>query len=100
LFGGRQNVLISLFKMNESLTDVATESAVVLAAGVAALQLGPGSDGTWQEIRYRHLRNQASDRLDERTFDDTSHRGHGLTIDTMIELALVAVDEAWPQLVA
>ena len=46
--GAGENVLISLFNMSEALVDTATDAGVVLAAGVAALQLGPGSDGTWE----------------------------------------------------
>jgi tetratricopeptide (TPR) repeat protein len=97
--GARQNVLISLFRMSESLLDVATESAVVLAAGVSALQFGPGSDGTWQEMRYKHIRHEAYERLDERTFDEAWNRGLTLTIDDMVVLARETVDAAWPQLV-
>jgi hypothetical protein len=62
--GARQNVLLSLLRMSESLIDVATESAVSLSAGVAALQFGPGSDGTWQERLPTHPKS--SERTDGR----------------------------------
>jgi len=97
--GARQNVLLSLLRMSESLIDVATESAVALSAGVAALQFGPGSDGTWRERRYRHIRNQVSERMDEATFDVVWNRGLAMTVDAMVVLAREAVDGAWPQLV-
>ncbi len=98
--GARQNVLLSLFRMSESLMGVATESAVVLGAGVSALQHGPGTDGTWQEMRHRHIRTQVSDRLDEGTFDAAWTRGLELTIDAMVVLARETVDIAWPQLIS
>jgi hypothetical protein len=98
--GARQSVLISLFKLSEALLDVATESAVVLSGGVARLQLGPGSDGTWQEARYQHLRNQVGDRLGDRDFSEAWARGGDLTIDAMVVLARETVDEAWPELVS
>jgi tetratricopeptide (TPR) repeat protein len=97
--GARQSVLISLFKMSEALIDVATESSVELSGGVARLQLGPGSDGTWQEARYQHLQNQVGERLGERAFSDAWARGGDLTIDAMVVLARETVDEAWPDLV-
>jgi predicted ATPase/class 3 adenylate cyclase len=97
--GARQSVLISLFKLSEALIDVATESAVELSGGVARLQLGPGSDGTWQEARYQHLQNQVGDRLGERAFSAAWARGGELTIDAMVVLARETVDEAWPELV-
>jgi non-specific serine/threonine protein kinase len=97
--GARQNVLLALSRMGESLIDAATESAVVLSAGVAALQFGPGSDGTWQERRYRHVRKQVSERMDETTFNATWNRGLSMTVDAMVVLAREAVDVAWPQLV-
>jgi hypothetical protein len=97
--GARQNVLISLVRMSESLIDVAAEPAVTLASGVAALQLGPGSDGTWRELRYKHLQNELGDRLDGGTFDDAWNRGLGLTVDAMVVLARETVDAAWPQLI-
>jgi predicted ATPase/class 3 adenylate cyclase len=97
--GARQSVLISLFKLSEALIDVAAESAVVLAGGVARLQLGPGSDGTWQEARYQHLQNQVGERLGEHDFSDAWARGGELTIDAMVVLARETVDEAWPELV-
>ena len=96
--GARQNVLLSLFRMSESLLDVATESAVALGAGVAALQLGPGLDGTWQEMRYGHMRRQVADRLDDRTFDDAWNRGLHMSVDEMVVLARETVDMAWPPL--
>jgi tetratricopeptide (TPR) repeat protein len=98
--GARQSVLISLFKLSEALLDVATESAVVLSGGVARLQLGPGSDGTWQEARYQHLRNHVGDRLGDRDFSEAWARGGDLTIDAMVVLARETVDEAWPELVS
>jgi tetratricopeptide (TPR) repeat protein len=97
--GARQSVLISLFKMSEALIDVATEPAVVLSGGVARLQLGPGSDGTWQEARYQHLQNQVGERLGEHAFSHAWARGGDLTIDAMVVLARETVDEAWPELV-
>ena len=97
--GARQNVLLSLLRMSESLIEVATEPAVALSAGVAALQFGPGSDGTWQERRYRHVRNQVNERMDDTTFDMTWNRGRGMTVDAMVVLAREAVDAAWPELV-
>jgi predicted ATPase/class 3 adenylate cyclase len=97
--GARQSVLISLFKMSEALLDVATESAVELSSGVARLQLGPGSDGTWQEARYQHLQNQVGVRLSADAFADAWARGLDLTIDAMVVLARETVDEAWPELV-
>jgi predicted ATPase/class 3 adenylate cyclase len=97
--GARQSVLLSLFKLSEALIDVATESAIVLSGGVARLQLGPGSDGTWQEARYQHLQQQVRDRLDEHTFSLAWTRGGDLTIDAMVVLARETVDEAWPDLV-
>jgi predicted ATPase/class 3 adenylate cyclase len=98
--GARQNVLLSLFQMSESLFDVATESAVALSAGVAALQFGPGSDGTWSDTRYRHIRSQVNDRIDETTFDTAWNRGLAMTVDSMVILAREAVDIAWPQSVS
>jgi predicted ATPase/class 3 adenylate cyclase len=98
--GARQNVLLSLFRMSESLLDVATEASVVIGAGVAALQFGPGSDGTWQEMRFKHIRNEVGDRLDERTFDEAWSRGLELTIDAMVVLARETVDLAWPEFVS
>jgi len=95
--GARQNVLLSLLRMSESLIDVATESAVSLSAGVAALQYGPGSDGTWQERRYRHIRSEVIERMDETAFDDAWNRGLAMTVDAMVILAREAVDVAWPQ---
>lgn len=95
--GARQNVLISLFNMSEALVDTATDAAVVLAAGVAALQLGPGSDGTWQEVRLQHLRTQVDTRLDETQFTEAWNRGSNLTIDAMVVLARETVDEVWPR---
>jgi len=97
--GARQSVLLSLFKLSEALIDVATESAIVLSGGVARLQLGPGSDGTWQEARYQHLQQQVGDRLDEHAFSLAWTRGGDLTIDAMVVLARETVDEAWPELV-
>jgi predicted ATPase/class 3 adenylate cyclase len=97
--GARQSVLISLFKMSEALLDVATEPAVVLSGGVARLQLGPGSDGTWQEARYQHLQNQVGDRLGQHAFSLAWARGGELTIDAMVILARETVDEVWPELV-
>ena len=97
--GARQNVLISLVRMSESLMDVAPEPAVTLASGVAALQLGQGSDATWRELRYKHIQNEVGDRLGERTFEEAWDRGLGLTIDAMVVLARETVDAAWPQLV-
>jgi predicted ATPase/class 3 adenylate cyclase len=97
--GARQNVLISLFKMSEALIDVAPESAIVLAAGVAKLQIGPGSDGTWHDARYRHLRNQVGDLLDDRTYERAWKRGTELALDALVVLARETVDEAWPELV-
>lgn len=98
--GARQNVLISLFKMSEALVDVTPESAISLAAGVAKLQLGPGSDGTWQEARYQHLRSQVGDRLDDHTYEQAWKRGTELALDSLVVLARETVDEAWPELVA
>ena len=98
--GARQSVLISLFKLSEALLDVATESAIVLSGGVARLQLGPGSDGTWQEARYQHLQNRVGGRLGETAFSEAWARGGELTIDAMVVLARETVDEAWPELVA
>lgn len=97
--GARQNVLISLVRMSESLIDVAAEPAVTLASGVAALQLGPGSDGTWRELRYKHIQNEVGDRLDEGTFDAAWDRGLELTVDAMVVLARETVDAVWPQLI-
>jgi predicted ATPase/class 3 adenylate cyclase len=98
--GARQSVLISLFKMSEALIDVATESAVMLSGGVARLQFGPGSDGTWREARYQHLQNQVGDRLNAQTFSTAWARGGDLPIDAMVVLARETVDETWPELVA
>jgi tetratricopeptide (TPR) repeat protein len=97
--GARQNVLLSLFRLSESLLDVATEAAVVLGAGVAALQLGPGSDGTWQELRFRHTRSQVAERLNDRSFDDAWTRGLELSVDAMVVLARETVDVVWPPLI-
>jgi predicted ATPase/class 3 adenylate cyclase len=97
--GARQNVLLSLFRLSESLLDVATESAVVLGAGVSALQLGPGSDGTWQELRHTHVRGQVADHLDDQVFDDAWSRGLQLSIDQLVVLARETVDIAWPPLI-
>jgi predicted ATPase/class 3 adenylate cyclase len=97
--GARQSVLISLFNLSEALIDVATESAIVLSGGVARLQLGPGSDGTWQDARYQHLQHQVGDRLSEDAFSLAWTCGGDLTIDAMVVLARETVDEAWPELV-
>jgi hypothetical protein len=97
--GARQNVIMSIFRMTEALVEVATESAVVLAAGVAALQTGLGSDVAWQELRQKHIRNRVSDRLDERAFDDAWNRGLVMTVDALVVLARETVDAAWPLLV-
>src|ERR1700722_12291978 len=97
--GARQSVLLSLFRLSESLLDVATEVAVELGAGVAALQLGPGSDGTWQELRLGHIRGQVADRLDDRSFDDAWSRGLQLSVDAMVVLARETVDNVWPALI-
>jgi predicted ATPase/class 3 adenylate cyclase len=94
--GARQNVLLSLFRLSESLLDVATAPAVVLSAGVAAMQLGPGSDGTWQEMRQGHTRSQVADRLDDRQFDDAWTRGLHMGVDDMVVLARETVDAVWP----
>jgi predicted ATPase/class 3 adenylate cyclase len=98
--GARQNVLLALFRMSESLMAVAPESAVVLAAGVAVLQFGADTEGTTQQLRLQHVRNQIGDRLDEEGFDDAWRRGRKLTVDDLVVLARETVDGAWPQLVS
>ena len=98
--GARQNVLLSLLRMSEALVEVATESAVVIAAGVAALQAAPGSDGKWQESRYRHIRNRTDALVDETTFEVTWNRGLTMPVDALVTLARETVDVAWPQSVS
>jgi hypothetical protein len=97
--GARQNVLLSLLRMSDSLVDVATEAAVALSAGAAALQIGPGSDGTWRDRRYRHIRSQVNEQMDDATFDLVWNRGLTMSVDDMVVVAREAVDAAWPQLV-
>lgn len=98
--GARQAVLLSLFRMSDSLVDVATESSVVIAAGVATLQAVPGSDGSWQQQRRRHIRSRSNVQMDEAEFEAAWNRGLTMTIDAMVTLAREAVDAAWPQSVS
>jgi hypothetical protein len=94
--GARQNVLLSLLRMSEALVEVATESAVVIAAGVATLQSAPGSDGKWREIRHRHIRDRTVALVDETTFEAAWNRGLTMPVDAMVTLARETVDVAWP----
>jgi predicted ATPase/class 3 adenylate cyclase len=93
--GARQNVLISLFMLSEALLQAAPAAAVALSAGVAKLQLGPGSDGTWQEARSQHLRAGTRDLLDDRAFGDAWAYGATLSVDAMVTLARETVDETF-----
>ncbi len=97
--GARQNVLMSLNKLSEALEHTASDVAVVLAAGVAALMPGPGSDGTWQEARRQMLRARVGDHVDNTMFEDAWSRGKRMSIDDMVVLARETVDEVWPELV-
>jgi hypothetical protein len=98
--GARQNVLLSIFRMSEALFDVATESAVVLASGVAALQFGSDASATSHQMRHLHVRNQVGERLDDASFGDAWQRGRALTVDDLAVIARETVDGAWPELVA
>jgi predicted ATPase/class 3 adenylate cyclase len=98
--GARQNVLLSIFRMSEALFDVATDSAVVLASGVAALQFGSDTSATSHQMRHLHVRNQVGERLDDVSFDDAWQRGRALTVDDLVVIARETVDSAWPELVS
>ena len=98
--GARQNVLLSIFRMSEALFDVAAESAVVLASGVAALQFGSDSGATSHQMRHLHVRNQVGELLDDASFDDAWQRGGTLTVDDLVVIARETVDSAWPELVS
>ena len=93
--GGRQSVLISLHQLSEALLDAAPAAAVALAAGVAKLQRGPGSDGTWQEVRSQRLRAHTKGSLDERIFAESWDNGSTLSVDEMVTLARETVDETF-----
>jgi hypothetical protein len=98
--GARQNVLLSIFRMSEALFDVATDAAVVLASGVAALQFGSDTNATSHQMRHLHVRNQVGERLDDVSFDDAWQRGRALTVDDLVVIARETVDSAWPELVS
>ena len=93
--GARQSVLISLFKLSEALLKAAPAAAVALSAGVSQLQLGPGSDGTWRDARFQHLRSATRDLLDEDAFASAWEYGATLNVDAMVTLARETVDETF-----
>ncbi|MGB8197952.1 MAG: AAA family ATPase [Acidimicrobiales bacterium] len=93
--GAKSNVLVSLGRMSDAMLDTAPEIATTLVAG-AARQPGPGSDGTWQEIRYEMLKKRLGDEFSDERFAVAWQKGVELSIDSLVRVARAAVDEIFP----
>ncbi len=93
--GAKSNVLVSLGRMSDAMLDTAPEIATTLVAG-AARQPGPGSDGTWREIRLAMLQKRFGDEFADHHLDAAWEKGVELSIDSLVRLARAAVDEIFP----
>jgi hypothetical protein len=81
--------------MSDAMLDTAPAIATTLVAG-AARQPGPGSDGTWSEIRLAMLQKRFGDEFAERQLHVAWERGVELSIDSLVRLARASVDEIFP----
>ena len=92
--GAKSNVLVSLGRMSDAMLDIAPEIATTLVAG-AARQPGPGTDGTWREIRFEMLKKRFGDEFGDIRFVTAWEKGVELSIDSLVRLARAAVDESF-----
>lgn len=93
--GAKNNVLVSLAGMSETMFDFEPERAATLAAG-AARQPGPGVDGTWADARFQSLKKRAAPKLSAERFEAAWSRGAGLSIDSLVRMARALTDEIFP----
>lgn len=93
--GAKNNVLVSLAGMSETLFDFEPETATILAAG-ASRQPGPGVDGTWADARFQSLKTRAGTKLSSEHFETAWRRGATLSIDSLVRLARSLTDEIFP----